>query len=131
LTALYALWATLAVVISERETGKRQSIDLAQHEAIHHVLGGTMVEYFQRGVVRERHWNPYHGDSATRFVSGERRMGGGRRGDRGHLHAALPRDRPGCERSEMAERYDQESVDGIEFDAILRGWISERPSRRW
>jgi L-carnitine CoA-transferase len=57
LTALYALWATLAAVISAREASKGQSIDLAQYEAIHHVLGGTMVEYFQRGVVRERNGN--------------------------------------------------------------------------
>lgn len=34
--------------------GRGQAIDLAQYEAIHRTLGGTMIEYFETGLVRER-----------------------------------------------------------------------------
>ncbi len=44
-----------------RASGKGQAIDIAQYEAIHRTLGGTMVEYFQEGVVRERSGNKAQG----------------------------------------------------------------------
>ena len=46
------MWSSLAALTYARTTGKGQSIDVAQYEAIHKTLGGTMVEYFQNGIVR-------------------------------------------------------------------------------
>lgn len=127
LTVLYALWATLAAVISARETGKGQSVDLAQYEAIHHVLGGTMVEYFQRGVVRERHGNrtmaiqPLDSFEAS---DGWVVVGAVTAGTFMRLCRVIGVD--ASDPKWQNAMNDLESVEGIEFDAILRGWISER-----
>ena len=40
---------------------KGQSIDVAQNEAIHKTLGGTMLEYFRKDIVRERSGNRAQG----------------------------------------------------------------------
>ena len=127
LTALYALWATLAAVISARETGKGQSIDLAQYEAIHHVLGGTMVEYFQRGIVRERHGNrtmaiqPLDSFQAS---DGWVVVGAATAGTFMRLCHVIGLD--ANDPKWQNAMTNLESIDGIEFDAILRGWIGER-----
>src|ERR1700730_6800263 len=42
LPALFTLWSSLAGLTYARAYGKGQAIDLAQYEAIHHLLGGTM-----------------------------------------------------------------------------------------
>lgn len=57
ITALFCLSAALAAHLHAVHTGVGQAIDLAQFEAIHHILGGTMVEYFARGAERERTGN--------------------------------------------------------------------------
>ena len=127
LTALYALWATLAAVISARETGKGQSIDLAQYEAIHHVLGGTMVEYFQRGVVRERHGNRTMAIQPLDSFEGSDGwvvVGAVTAGTFMRLCGVIGLDASDPKWQNAMK--DLESVEGIEFDAILRGWISER-----
>src|SRR5260221_11456613 len=49
LTALFAMWSSLAGVAYARATGKGQAIDVAQYEAIHKTMGGTMLEYFEAG----------------------------------------------------------------------------------
>jgi crotonobetainyl-CoA:carnitine CoA-transferase CaiB-like acyl-CoA transferase len=104
-----------------------QSIDLAQFEAIHSVLAGTMVEWFQLGVVRERSGNkspafqPYDvfaakdgsvviaAPAATIFEK---------------VCIVLGLD-PADEYWSSARTAINE-VQGLEFDAILRGWCEER-----
>ena len=61
MTAMYTMWSSLAALVYARAHGVGQSIDLAQYEAIHRTLGGTMVEYFQKEVVRERSGNKAQG----------------------------------------------------------------------
>jgi L-carnitine CoA-transferase len=62
ITALFALWSSLAAYIYAERTGRGQSIDVSQFECIHHTLGGTMIEYFSKGAIRER-----SGNKATAF----------------------------------------------------------------
>jgi crotonobetainyl-CoA:carnitine CoA-transferase CaiB-like acyl-CoA transferase len=62
ITALFCLWSSLAGYISAQRTGKGQVIDISQFESIHHLLSGTMVEYFADGFVRQR-----SGNKATAF----------------------------------------------------------------
>ena len=57
ITALFCLWSSLAGYISAQRTGKGQVIDLAQYEAVHHILAGTMVAYNELGLNRERSGN--------------------------------------------------------------------------
>ncbi len=57
LTASFCLWSVLAGYIYSQRTGKGQVIDLAQYEAVHQTLSGTMVSYYEEGVVRERFGN--------------------------------------------------------------------------
>src|SRR5260370_33667873 len=61
MTAMFTLWSSLAGLTYARATGKGQAIDLAQYEAIHKTMGGTMLEYFEAGVVRERSGNRAQG----------------------------------------------------------------------
>jgi crotonobetainyl-CoA:carnitine CoA-transferase CaiB-like acyl-CoA transferase len=126
LSALFAFGSTLAALTYARSTGKGQSIDLAQYEAIHHVLGGTMVEYFQEGIVRERSGNKAQGFQPLDTV---------RASDGWVVLGALAEvyDRLcrviGLDPAEpkwQSARVNIESIEGIEFDAILRGWVSER-----
>ncbi|MGH7924808.1 MAG: CaiB/BaiF CoA transferase family protein [Candidatus Binatus sp.] len=126
-TALFALWSTLAGVMSARETGHGQVIDLAQYEAIHHVLGGTMVEYFQQNVIRERHGNrtmaiqPLDSYQAS---DGWVVIGAVGSGTFPRLLKVIGMN-PDDPKWLLAAQ-NLESIEGIEFDAILRGWVSER-----
>ncbi len=61
ITALFTMWSSLAGLTYARATGKGQAIDVAQYEAIHKTMGGTMLEYFQNGIVRERSGNRAQG----------------------------------------------------------------------
>lgn len=126
ITALFALWSSLAGLTYARAAGKGQAIDLAQYEAIHHVLGGTMIEYFQQRIVRERSGNK---------AQGFQPLDSFRASDGWVVLGALAEvyDRLcrviGLDPSEekwRSARVNLESIEGIEFDAILRGWISER-----
>ncbi|MGH7907182.1 MAG: CaiB/BaiF CoA transferase family protein, partial [Candidatus Binataceae bacterium] len=125
-SALFALWSALAGVIHAMKSGRGQTIDLAQYEAIHRTLGGTMVEYFVRGIVRERSGNK---------AQGFQPLDAFRASDGWVVLAALTDvyDRMlrviGLDPAEakwQQARYDIESIEGIEFDAILRGWVNER-----
>ena len=53
-TAQMCLWSTLAAYIHALRTGEGQAIDLAQYEAVHKVMSGTMVEYFETGAAPQR-----------------------------------------------------------------------------
>src|SRR5581483_2800186 len=61
ITALFTLWSSLAGLVYASSSGKGQAIELAQYEAIHKTMGGTMVEFFQEGIVRERSGNRAQG----------------------------------------------------------------------
>jgi crotonobetainyl-CoA:carnitine CoA-transferase CaiB-like acyl-CoA transferase len=126
ITALFTLWSSLAALTYARSTGKGQAVDIAQYEAIHRVLGGTMIEYFQQAIVRER-----SGNKALGFQP----LDSFRASDGWVVLGAISEvyDRLcrviGLDPSEekwRSARVNLESIEGIEFDAILRGWINER-----
>ena len=126
ITALFCLWSSLAGYIHAQRTGRGQVIDLAQYEAIHHVLAGTMVAYYELGLNRERSGNaaglvqPYDVYQAKDGWVNIAAIGNVF--DR--LCGVL-----GLDISEGKWRkanLEVESIEGIEFDAILRGWVEER-----
>jgi crotonobetainyl-CoA:carnitine CoA-transferase CaiB-like acyl-CoA transferase len=126
LTALFTLWSSLAGLTYARQFGKGQVIDLAQYEAIHRTLGGTMIEYFQKGLVRERSGNKAQGFQpldSFQTSDGWVVMGALSEVYKRLLQAiGLDSNNPKWE----SARVNLESIEGIEFDAILRGWIAER-----
>jgi crotonobetainyl-CoA:carnitine CoA-transferase CaiB-like acyl-CoA transferase len=126
ITALFAMWSSLAGLTYARETGKGQAIDVAQYEAIHKTMGGTMVEYFQNGIVRERSGNRAQGfQPLDTFQASDGWVVLGAIGDvYARMLGVIGLD-PADPKWETA-RTQLESIEGIEFDAILRGWISER-----
>ena len=123
IAALFSLWSSLAGLTYARATGKGQSIDLAQYEAIHRLLGGTMIEYFERGLIRHRSGNKAQdfqpGDTfqcrdgwvAVAALAGE---------PYDNLLRALGLE-PTDERWQRA-RTAVDSPDGLEFDRRLREW---------
>ena len=126
ITALFCLWSSLAGYIYAQRTGKGQVIDLAQYEAIHHVLAGTMVAYNELGIVRERAGNKaglfqpydtYQAKDGWVIIAAV-----GAVYDR--ICRVLGLD-PTEEKWRNAHR-QVESLEGVEFDAILRGWVEER-----
>jgi crotonobetainyl-CoA:carnitine CoA-transferase CaiB-like acyl-CoA transferase len=126
ITALFCLASTLAAYVYAKETGQGQSIDLAQFEAVHAILAGTMVEYFQLGTVRER-----SGNKAPAFQPYDVF----RASDGWVVIAAVgtlfekvcpllgldPKDPYWA-----AARTEVNEVHGLEFDALLRGWVEAR-----
>ena len=126
ITSLFCLWSALAGYISAQRTGEGQVIDLSQFEAVHHILAGTTVAYYELGLERGRTGNkaglfqPYDVFQASDgwvIVAAV-----GTVFDR--VCRVLGLD-PTDEHWSNA-RTDVDSVGGIEFDAILRGWIEER-----
>jgi crotonobetainyl-CoA:carnitine CoA-transferase CaiB-like acyl-CoA transferase len=126
MTALFTLWSSLAGLTYARAHGKGQAIDLAQYEAIHRTLGGTMIEYFQNGLVRERSGNKAQGFQpldSFQTSDGWVVMGALSEVYNRLLRAiGLDADDPKWN----SARVNLESIEGIEFDAILRGWMAER-----
>lgn len=123
ITALHCLWSSLAGYIYAQRTGEGQVIDLAQYEAIHHTLAGTMVAYYELGLVRERTGNkaglfqPY---DAYQTKDGWVVIAGvGTTYDRVCWVLGLD---PTEEKWRSAYG-NVDSPEGIEFDAILRGWL--------
>src|SRR5229473_3593072 len=126
MTAMFTLWSSLAGLTYARAHGKGQAIDVAQYEAIHKTMGGTMLEYFQQGVVRERSGNRAQGfQPLDTFQASDGWVVMGALGEvYGRMLRVIGLD-PADPKWESA-RTQIESIEGIEFDAILRGWISER-----
>ncbi|HEY6394421.1 MAG TPA: CoA transferase [Candidatus Binataceae bacterium] len=126
ITALFTLWSSLAGLTYARATGKGQAIDLAQYEAIHKTIGGTMLEYFQQGTVRERSGNRAQGFQPLDSFAA--RDGWVVLGALGDVYDRICRviGLDPIDRKWQSARTNLESVEGIEFDAILRGWINER-----
>ncbi|HXR26087.1 MAG TPA: CoA transferase [Candidatus Binataceae bacterium] len=126
MTAMFTLWSSLAGLTYARAHGKGQSIDVAQFEAIHRTMGGTMVEYFQKGVVRERSGNKAQGfQPLDSFETNDGYVVIGAIADVYYrLLRAIGLDEH--DPKWQNARTDLESIEGIEFDALLRGWVSER-----
>jgi crotonobetainyl-CoA:carnitine CoA-transferase CaiB-like acyl-CoA transferase len=124
ITALFALWSSLAAYIHRQRTGQGQVIDVAQFEAVHQILAGTMVQYFENGTVRERSGNrapnfqPYDIFPAQDgWVA---------------LGATGPGFARTCELIGLdpdkyaSAAFEITSAEGLEFDLQLRHWIAER-----
>ena len=99
---------------------------MAQYEAVHKVLSGTMVEYFSSGVNPERRGNKsgrsqpfgsYHAQDGWLVIAAL-----GSVFDR--VCGVLGLDTSDGHWDEA--RLNLDSIPGIEFDAILRGWVEER-----
>ncbi|HXN85221.1 MAG TPA: CoA transferase [Candidatus Binataceae bacterium] len=128
MTAMFTMWSSLAGLTYARATGKGQSIDLAQYEAIHKTLGGTMVEYFQRDIVRERSGNKAQGfQPLDAFQASDGWIVLGALNDKYDAVCRVIGLDPTEEKWKNA-RIQIETIEGIEFDALLRGWINERPT---
>ena len=127
ITALFCLWSSLAGYISAQRTGTGQVVDISQFEAIHRLLSGTMVEYFSNGFVRERTGNkatafqPYDAFQAS---DGWVVVGAVGLAVFSRVCRVLGLD-PEEEKWQRAS-VDVNGLEGIEFDALLRGWIAER-----
>ena len=125
-TAQMCLWSTLAAYIYSQRTGRGQVIDLAQFEAVHKVMSGTMVDYFETGIDPERLGN--QSGRGQPFGSYQAKDGWvvvaalGAVFDR--LCAVLGLDT--TDGYWQNARNDVSSIVGVEFDAILRGWLEER-----
>ncbi|HEX6492894.1 MAG TPA: CoA transferase, partial [Candidatus Dormibacteraeota bacterium] len=124
ITALFVLWSSLAAYISRLRTGRGQVVDVAQYEAVHAILGGTMVQYFQTGVVRDRSGNkspnfqPY---DTFRASDGWVVLGAyGPVFDR--VCRVIGADPAVC----SAAATSVSSAEGVAFDARLREWIGSR-----
>ena len=127
ITALFCLSSTLAAFHHAQATGQGQSIDIAQFEAIHAILGGTMIEYFQLGTVRERSGNkspafqPYDvyqcSDGSVVIAAPAPTI---------HEKVCRLLELDHSDPYWANARTEINEVNGLEFDALLRGWCEER-----
>lgn len=125
-TAQMCLWSTLAAYIHALKTGKGQVVDVAQYEAVHKVMSGTMVEYFSTGQNPDRRGNK----------SGRSQPFGSYQAKDGWLVIAalgtvFTRVCTVLGLDTATDYWDEarlnlSSIPGIEFDAILRGWVEMR-----
>ena len=127
ITALFCLWSSLAAYIHAQRTGEGQVIDLAQFEAVHRILSGTMVAYHELGLVRERAgnkagnaqpWDTFQASDGWVVIAAVGPAVYAR------VCRVLGLD-PDDEKWAKARR-EINSPEGIEFDAILRGWVEDR-----
>ena len=127
MTAMFTLWSSLAGLTYARATGKGQAIDLAQYEAIHKTMGGTMVEYFQKDIVRERSGNRAQGfQPLDSFQAKDGWLVLGALGEEKFAGVTETIGLDPTEEKWKRARIEIETIEGIEWDAMLRGWISER-----
>ena len=126
ITSLFCLWSSLAGYIHAQRTGKGQVIDVAQYEAVHHILAGTMVAYYELGLERGRSGNkaglfqPYdvfQAQDGWVIVAAV-----GTVYNRVCRVLGLDPDDPKWQKAQL----EPDTMEGIEFDAILRGWVEER-----
>ncbi len=126
LTAACALWSSLAALIHARATGAGQSIDVAKYEVMHKHLGPTMIEYFQRGTVPPRTGNKSPGAQPldTFRARDEWLMITALREQYGRLCKLLGLDPK--EQKWQHAAWHVNSPEGLEFDALFRGWVAQR-----
>ena len=126
ITSLFCLWSSLAAYIYAQRTGKGQVIDLAQYEAVHQILAGTMVAYYELGLERGRSGNKaglfqpydvYQAKDGWVIVAAV-----------GNVFSRVCRvlGLDADDQKWKTAAGEPETVEGIEFDAILRGWVEER-----
>jgi crotonobetainyl-CoA:carnitine CoA-transferase CaiB-like acyl-CoA transferase len=90
-------------------------------------MGGTMLEYFQKDIVRERSGNRAQGFQP--LDSFQAKDGWLVLGALGEEKFAAVTEVIGLDPSEekwKKARIEIETIEGIEWDAMLRGWINER-----
>jgi crotonobetainyl-CoA:carnitine CoA-transferase CaiB-like acyl-CoA transferase len=125
ISALFALWSSLAGYIHSLRTGQGQVVDVAQFEAVHQVLAGTMVQYLNTGTLRERTGNK--SPAFQPYDAFRARDGWVVLGAVGGVFAraceVIGLDPQTCE----AAKADVNSPEGLKFDSQLRDWIAERP----
>jgi len=127
ITALFCLWSSLAGYINAQRTGKGQAIDISQFESIHRLLSGTMVEYFADGFIRGR-----SGNKATAFQPYDAFQASDGWVVIGAVgYSVFSRVCPVLGLDADEEKWkiactEVNSSEGIEFDALLRGWVAER-----
>lgn len=127
ITALFTLWSSLAGYICAQRTGQGQVIDVAQFECIHRCLAGTMVEWFNAGVVRQRSGNkapafqPY---DAFQAKDGWVAIGAVGQPVFERACQVIGYDLNG--QDPMQVHTEVNSMEGLMFDAVLRGWVAER-----
>ncbi len=126
LTALCALWSSLAALIRARASGAGQSIDVAKYEVVHKHLGPTMIEFFQRGAVAQRNGNKSPGAQPldTFRAKDEWLMIAALREQYGRLCKLLGLDPKEPKWQHAA--WHVNSPEGLEFDALFRGWVGAR-----
>ncbi len=127
ITALFCLWSTLAAYIHAQRTGQGQVIDLAQYEAVHRILSGTMVAYHELGIVRERAGNK--AGNAQPWDTFQARDGWvviAAVGPAVYARVCRVLELDPNEEKWVKARREVNSPEGIEFDAILRGWVLDR-----
>ena len=126
ITALFCMWSSLAGYIHAQRTGRGQVIDLAQHEAVHQILSGTMMAYYELGINRER--AGYKGSRIQPFGAYHARDGWviiaavGTVFDKLCLILGIDPADPKW----ITAHNDAASVEGEEFDAVISGWVEER-----
>ena len=127
ITALFCLWSSLAAYIHAQRTGQGQVIDLAQFEAVHRILSGTMVAYHELGVVRERAgnkagnaqpWDTFQAKDGWVVIAAV--------GPAVYSRVCQVLGLDPDEEKWVVARREVNSPEGIEFDAILRGWVEDR-----
>ena len=127
ITALFCLWSSLAAYIHAQRTGQGQVIDLAQFEAVHRILSGTMVAYNELGIVRERAgnkagnaqpWDTFQAKDGWVVVAAV--------GPAVYSRVCRVLSLDPDEEKWISARRNVNSPEGIEFDAILRGWVEDR-----
>ena len=127
MTAMFTLWSSLAGLTYARATGKGQAIDLAQYEAIHKTLGGTMLEFFQKDIVRERSGNRAQGfQPLDAFQANDGWIVLGALGEEKFDAVCRVIGLDPTDEKWKNARIQIETIEGIEWDALLRGWINER-----
>ncbi len=126
LTALCALWSSLAALIHARTTGAGQSIDIAKYEVVHKHLGPTMIEFFQRGATPQRFGNKSPGAQPldTFRAKDEWLMIAALREQYGRLCKLLGLDP--MEPKWQHAAWHVNSPEGLEFDALFRRWVAQR-----
>jgi crotonobetainyl-CoA:carnitine CoA-transferase CaiB-like acyl-CoA transferase len=126
MTALCALWSSLAALIHSRAIGTGQSIDVAKYEVVHKHLGPTMIEFFQRGAMATRTGNKSPGAQPldTFRAKDEWLMIAALREQYGRLCRMLGLD-PKDQKWQHAA-WHVNSPEGLEFDALFRAWVAAR-----